>query len=141
MKILGLDIGEKRIGVAVSDELYMTAQGKTVILRSTLEKDIDKILNIIEAEGIKKIIVGLPINMDGSYGDMVKTVKSFVSFLSDKTSCPVETFDERLSSKMAENVLLEADVSRKKRKNVIDKLAAVNILQTYLDRLNQDNGQ
>lgn len=133
MRIMGLDYGEKRIGVAVSDELGITAQGITVIKRSNLEKDILELQELITKYEVEEIIVGIPKNMDGTLGKMAEEVKKFVNELKDFTSVPVKLQDERLTSKAAERTLLEGDVSRKRRKEVIDKLAAVYLLQGYLD--------
>ncbi|OWZ83435.1 Holliday junction resolvase RuvX [Natranaerobius trueperi] len=134
MKIMALDFGSNTIGVAVSDALLLTAQGKTVIKRTSLEKDIDELKKIIADNEVSKLIVGLPKNMNGSLGEMAEEVMKFIELLKQDIEVPIETVDERLTTKMAEQTLLDADVSRKKRKQVIDKLAAVNILQTYLDQ-------
>ncbi|ACB85350.1 Holliday junction resolvase RuvX [Natranaerobius thermophilus] len=140
MRIMGFDLGEATIGVAVSDALQLTAQGKTVIKRQSLEKDIEQVTKLIEDYQVSKLIVGLPKNMNGSLGQMADQIMDFIKSLEQEVDIPIETVDERLTSRMAEQTLLEADVSRKKRKQVIDKLAAVNILQTYLDRqVNKNN--
>ena len=129
MRIMGLDVGEKRIGVAVSDPLGYTAQGISVIKRENIE-DLKKIVSDYDVE---RIIVGLPKNMDGSIGEQAKKVLAFIEDLKREIDLPVLTWDERLTTKEAEGVLLRADLSRAKRKKVIDKLAAVLILQGYLD--------
>lgn len=126
---MGLDVGEKRIGVAVSDPLGYTAQGISVIKRENIE-DLKK---IVSDYGIEKIVVGLPKNMDGSIGKQGKKALAFIEDLKREIDLPVLTWDERLTTKEAEGVLLRADLSRAKRKKVIDKLAAVLILQSYLD--------
>ena len=139
--ILGLDVGEKTIGVAVSDSLLLTAQGKDVIKRKSLAEDIEAIQSLIYECHVTKVVIGLPKNMDGSLGDAANTVIQFKQDLEHQIDLPVETLDERLTTKLAEQALIAADVSRKKRKKVIDKMAAVQILQTYLDRrksLNSD---
>jgi len=139
--IMGLDVGEKTIGVAVSDSLLLTAQGKDVIKRKSLAEDIEAIKSFIFECHVTKVIIGLPKNMDGSLGDAANTVIQFKQDLEHQIDLPVETLDERLTTKLAEQALIAADVSRKKRKKVIDKMAAVQILQTYLDRrksLNSD---
>ncbi|UMZ74006.1 Holliday junction resolvase RuvX [Natranaerofaba carboxydovora] len=133
MRIMGLDYGEKRIGVAISDELKMTAQGITVIKRTLLDKDIEKIKELVLEYNVSEIVVGIPKNMDGTLGFMAEEVKEFAKEIQKKISISLELQDERLSSKAAERTLLEGDVSRKKRKEVIDKMAAVYLLQGYLD--------
>lgn len=129
MRIMGLDVGEKRIGVAVSDSLGYTAQGISTVKR----EDIEELKKIVSDYDIGEIVVGLPKNMDGSIGDQGKKVLDFVEKLKQEIDLPMITWDERLTTKEAEGVLLKADLSRAKRKKVIDKLAAVLILQSYLD--------
>lgn len=133
MRILGLDVGSKTVGVAVSDELSLIAQGVTTLKRKGLRQDIKQLLNVIEEHEVKKIIVGLPKNMNGSLGPSAKMVLSLIEELRKSIDLPIVTWDERLSSVAAERALLEADMSRKKRKRVIDKVAALLILQGYLD--------
>ncbi len=130
MRIMGLDVGEKRIGVAVSDPLGYTAQGVSTIKRENAEE----LKKIVSDYNIAKIVVGLPKNMNGSIGEQGKKVLDFIEELKKKINLPILTWDERLTTKEAEGVLLRADLSRAKRKKVIDKLAAVLILQGYLDR-------
>jgi putative Holliday junction resolvase len=133
MRVLGLDIGRKTIGVAVSDELCLIAQGVTTLKRSGLDRDIHEILTLIEEKEISKIVVGLPKNMNNTLGPSAEMVLAFIEKLNENTSVPVVTWDERLSTVAAEKVLLEADMSRTKRKRVVDKVAALLILQGYLD--------
>lgn len=133
MRILGLDIGSKTIGVAVSDELCLTAQGVTTLKRRGLDHDINEILKLIEEKEISKIVIGLPKNMNNTLGSSAKMVLAFIEKLHENSAVPVITWDERLSTVAAEKVLLEADMSRSKRKRVVDKVAAVLILQGYLD--------
>ena len=128
-RILGLDVGEKRIGVAVSDLLGYIAQGISVVKR----KDIEELKKIVSDYNIERIIVGLPKNMDGSIGEQAKKALAFIEDLKKEIDLPILTWDERLTTKEAEGVLLKADLSRAKRKKVIDKLAAALILQGYLD--------
>ncbi|MBI3353762.1 MAG: Holliday junction resolvase RuvX [Nitrospirae bacterium] len=135
MRILGLDVGDKRIGIAVSDELCMCAHGVRTIERKGIKEDIRQIKEICEEYGVEEIIAGLPINMDGTSGFRVQKVQDFVSLLKEQVSIPVNTWDERLSTVAAERNLIEADMSRKKRKAVIDKIAATIILQGYLDSM------
>ena len=133
MRILGLDIGSKTIGVAVSDELCLIAQGVTTLKRKGLDHDIKEILKLIEEKEISKIVVGLPKNMNNTLGPSAEMVFGFIEKLNENSAVPVITWDERLSTVAAEKVLLEADMSRAKRKRVVDKVAALLILQGYLD--------
>lgn len=133
MKILGLDVGSKTIGVAVSDELGIIAQGVTTLKRKGVNHDITQLLKMIEEQRAEKVVVGLPKNMNGSLGQSAKMVLSLLEELKKSVDIPVIAWDERLSTVAAERTLLEADMSRKKRKQVIDKVAAIIILQGYLD--------
>lgn len=135
MRILALDTGEKRIGVAVSDPLGIIAQGVTVIARRDPETDLNEIKKIVEEYKADSIVVGMPINMDGTKGKSAEKVNEFVEALKGRLSIPVYTYDERLSTKESEKFLISANVSRKKRKQVIDKMAAQLILESYLERL------
>ena len=139
MRKLGLDFGDKRIGIAVSDALGITAQGKDYISRTDLKKDLEIIKDYIEKYSIDEIVVGMPKNMDGSYGPRAKKTQEFVNFLKNNLKIPIKTWDERLSSKEAERILIKADMSRKKRKEVIDKMAASLILDSYLKANNRRN--
>lgn len=134
MRTMGLDIGTHTIGVAISDELGITAQGLKTLRRKSMEDDFKEIATIMGQFEIEKIVVGLPKSMDGTLGKQAEIVLKWIKILTDKISVPVETWDERLSTVGATKVLLEADLSRRKRKKVIDKLAAVLILQGYLDQ-------
>jgi len=133
MRILGLDVGSKTIGVAVSDELNLIAQGVTTLKRKGKRLDIKELLRMIEDLKVEKVVVGLPKNMNGSLGPSAKMVLSLVEELKKFVDLPIITWDERLSTVAAQKALLEADVSRKKRKQVVDKVAALLILQGYLD--------
>jgi putative Holliday junction resolvase len=135
MKVLGLDIGEKRIGIAVSDALRCTAQGLTVLNRSGVADDIGVIKELIKTSQVSEVVVGLPKNMDGSLGEGARKVLSFVSKLEEALSVPIVLWDERWTTVAATRMLLQADVTRKKRRKVVDKVAAVLILQGYLDSL------
>ncbi len=134
MRIMGLDIGSHTIGVAISDELGMTAQGVKTIRRRSMEEDLKEISLMITQFEINKIVVGLPISMNGTIGKQAELVFQWIKAVKEKISLPIETWDERFSTVEASKVLLEADLSRKKRKGIIDKLAAVLILQGYLHR-------
>ena len=135
MRILGLDVGTKTIGVAVSDEMGWTGQGIGTIRRTNIRADLAELDKYLQQYAVEKIVVGVPRNMDGSIGSAAEQVYSFIERLKEKFSIPIDTWDERLSTVAAERVLLEADISRGKRKKVIDKVAAVLILQGYLDYL------
>ena len=135
MRIMGLDVGSKTIGVAISDELGITAQGFKTIKRKAMEDDFRELYAIISQFQIEKIVVGLPKNMDGSLGKQAEFVLGWIEDLKNKIQLPVETWDERLSTVEATKTLLKADLSRKKRKEVIDKVAAVLILQGYLQQI------
>jgi putative Holliday junction resolvase len=132
-RILGLDVGEKTIGVAVSDEMGWTAQGVETIRRESREKDLARLQELIAQFQIGEIVVGLPKNMNGTIGPRGESCQAFASLLADRTSLPVHLWDERLTTMAAERMLIAADVSRQKRKKVIDKMAATLILQGYLD--------
>ena len=140
MKAISLDVGDKTIGVAVSDALMLTAQGVMTIERVGIRKDADKVLALVKEHGCDTIVMGLPLNLDGSDSIQTQKVRDFRTMLENKMKSTavkgVEIVfqDERFTTKIAESVLIEADVSRKKRKDVIDKQAAVIILQSWLDR-------
>ncbi len=131
---MGLDVGTHTIGIAVSDELGLTAQGLKTLRRKSMEEDFQEISAIISQFEVNKIVVGLPKNMNGTLGVQAETVLKWTEYLQERIQVPVVTWDERLSTVGASRVLLEADLSRRKRKKVIDKLAAVLILQGYLDQ-------
>jgi putative Holliday junction resolvase len=134
MRIMGLDIGSHTIGVATSDELRMTAQGLKTIKRKSMEEDLKEIKIIISKYEIEKVVVGLPKNMDGTLGKGTAAIFQWIEAFRERINLPVVTWDERLTTVEATKILLEADLSRRKRKKVIDKMAAVLILQAYLDR-------
>jgi putative holliday junction resolvase len=133
LRILGLDIGSKRIGIALSDELGLTAQGIETLICRTPEKDIDRILELSAEYGVQEIVVGMPYNMSGTEGPQVHRVREFIEQIQRRIDIPISEWDERLSTAAAERTLLEADMSRSKRRKVIDKVAAVLILQGFLD--------
>ncbi|MGY4690421.1 Holliday junction resolvase RuvX [Salibacterium sp. K-3] len=136
MKVLGLDVGNKRIGVAVSDALRWTAQGlETIHVKGEdpLES-FPRIQEIMKDHEAHEIVVGLPKNMNGTIGPRGEQCLAFAEKLEQEYNVPVSMYDERLTTQAAERTLLEADVSRKKRKKVVDKMAAVMILQGYLDQ-------
>jgi putative Holliday junction resolvase len=133
MRILALDVGEKNIGLAISDELGYIAQGFASLKHESKDKSFHTIANIAKEQSVKEIVVGMPINLDGSLGKKAKEVAIFVEELKKKINIPIKIWDERFSSLQAEKVMLEADMSRKKRKRNVDKLAAQLVLQSYLD--------
>jgi len=131
---MGLDIGSRTIGVAVSDELGITAQGLKTIKRRSMEEDLKEISQIIAEFKINKIVVGLPKSMNGTIGSQAETVLQWMKDVKEKIDLPMDSWDERFSTVEATRTLLQADLSRRKRKGVIDKVAAVLILQGYLDQ-------
>lgn len=141
MKKLALDVGDKTIGVAVSDALNITAQGVTTIERVGIRKDSGKVMDCIREFGCDTVVIGLPKKLDGTDSPQTEKVYEFKTMLENKmrssgmADVKIEFYDERLTTVMAEKVLIEADVSRGKRKKVIDKQAAVIILQGYLASL------
>ena len=134
MRVLALDIGDKRIGVAVSDPLGITAQGLETYTRTgDLDKDTDYLVALANKYKPVRLLFGMPRNMNGTYGEQAEKVRVFSEHLLEQWDGPYDYYDERLTTMAAERVLVSADVSRKKRKQVVDKLAAVVILQGYLD--------
>jgi len=135
--IIGLDIGDKRIGVAVSDPLGLTAQAREVITRTTPEEDIAAIRALVTATKANRIVAGLPYSMDGTIGHQAQKVLAFIERLREGVDVRVETFDERMSTAAAKRSLSVTGARAKKRKQVVDMVAAQHILQTYLDRRSQ----
>mgnify|MGYP001105066757 CR=1 FL=1 len=138
MRIMGLDVGSKRVGVAISDALGWTAQGiETVkIDEANGEFGIGRIAELVKEYTITEFVVGFPKNMNNTVGPRGEASENYKKLLEETFSLPVKLWDERLTTMAAERMLIEADVSRKKRKQVIDKMAAVMILQGYLDSKN-----
>lgn len=132
---MGLDVGEKTIGVAVSDLLGLTAQGVEVIARKNLHQDLKRILDMVAHYHVQKIVIGLPRSLNNTLGQQAEKVEQFAGELGRRTGVSIEFIDERFTTTIAQRSLLEADVSRSKRKQVVDKLAAQIILQSYLDRM------
>lgn len=133
MRILGLDYGEKRIGIAVCDELGLTAQGLPTLIRKTRKHDLEILANLIKNYNVEKIVIGYPLRLDGSEGIQCEKVDRFAALL-DKTFClPLIKWPETLSTKEAEEIMINSGVRWKKRKKIVDKLAACIILQNYLD--------
>lgn len=143
---MGLDVGDRTIGVAISDALLITAQGKETIFRQSLKQDIDRLVDLINEYEVTKIVAGMPYNMNGSIGPQGEKTKQFMDKLekkltySDRIKGKIELFfwDERMTTLSATRLLIEADMRRDKRKEVVDKLAATMILQGFLDRHGKD---
>jgi putative holliday junction resolvase len=132
MRILGLDVGDRTIGVAASDALGWTAQGLEIIRRTGWEDDIRRLRELVAEYEVSLIVVGYPKNMNGTIGPRAEMAAEFAQKLGQELELPVRLWDERLTTMEAERMLIAADVSRAKRKKVIDKMAAVLILQNYL---------
>lgn len=143
MRVLGLDIGDKTVGVAVSDPLLISAQGVTTIERVGIRKDTTKVLEYIKEYNCDAVVAGLPLMLSGEDGPQTQKVREFVEMLNNKMHSngikyDVVFQDERFTTKIAENVLIEADMSRKKRGQIIDRQAAIIILQSWLDSHRND---
>jgi putative Holliday junction resolvase len=133
MRVLGLDVGDRRIGVAVSDETGLLASPLRTLERVGPKKDLRAVAALVREHGAAGIVVGLPRNMDGSIGPQAEKVRSFAEALKPLARVPVQYWDERLTTVEAEQILIERDVSRQRRKGLVDQVAAVLILQGYLD--------
>lgn len=133
MRIMALDFGDKRIGVALSDPLLFGANGLETYTRRTLEEDLAHIAALVKEHGVELIVLGWPRNMNGTEGPRCEATAAFGQALQGAVPCDMDIFDERLTTVAAERILLEADMSREKRRKVIDKMAAVVFLQGYLD--------
>ncbi|MBB5150231.1 MULTISPECIES: Holliday junction resolvase RuvX [Ureibacillus] len=135
MRVMGLDVGTKTVGIAISDPLGLTAQGiETIhIDEETGEFGIERIKELVKEYGVTEFVVGYPKNMNNTVGPRGEASENYKKLLENAFNLPVTLWDERLTTMAAERMLIEADVSRKKRKKVIDKMAAVMILQGYLD--------
>jgi putative holliday junction resolvase len=140
MRHLGIDCGEKRVGLAVSDPLGMIATPFAVLPMRNDESMVDDLKRIISEQNVEKIVVGLPLNMNGTRGPMAEKCAKFAALLEKATGLAVELCDERLSTTSAEKALIEADMRREKRKGIRDKVAAQIILQSYLDRQSMQQG-
>ncbi|HNZ10630.1 MAG: putative Holliday junction resolvase [Deltaproteobacteria bacterium ADurb.Bin151] len=137
MRILGLDYGEKRIGVAVCDELGITAQGLPTLIRQTQKHDLEVLNRWIQQYSIQEIVIGYPLRLDGSEGIQCEKVKRFALLLEKKFMLPVIKWPETLSTKEAEEILITSGVRWRKRKEKVDRLAACLILQSYLDQISK----
>ena len=139
-RCLGLDVGDRRIGVAVSDPLGWTASPLPTVERVSWKKDLARVRSLLEENRVALVVVGLPIRMDGTSGERAERTLEFVRRLQATTRVPVVTWDERLSTREAERRMVEADVRRERRREVIDGIAASLILQGYLDSRNAGEG-
>jgi putative pre-16S rRNA nuclease len=134
MRIAALDVGEARIGIAVSDELGLTAQGVGVVQRRGGRHDLEALAERLAPYQPERLVVGLPLNMNGTEGPQAEKVRAFATRVAEHLGLPLEFSDERLTTVAAERTLLEADLSRRRRRDLVDQVAATLILQTYLDR-------
>ena len=133
IRILALDVGTKRIGLAVSDPLGITAQGLEVLTRKDRASDLERLVQVAREWRVQLVVVGLPRHMDGRLGSSAPQILELVEILQKALGVEVVTWEERLTTAEAERVLIQADLSRRRRRQVIDQLAAVLILQNYLD--------
>lgn len=133
MRIMGLDVGTKTVGVAVSDPLGFTAQGVTTVRRKNRKADLAALAALTAEYEVGRLVVGLPLNMDGTEGPRAEATRRFGDLLAKELGLPVEYWDERLTTVAAERALLEADLSRARRREVVDQVAASLILQGWLD--------
>jgi putative holliday junction resolvase len=132
-RLLGFDVGEKTIGLALSDTTLTVASPMATLLRVKFTKDVERIRAIVSEQGVGGFVIGLPINMDGSEGPRCQSVRQFAANLLEKIDLPLVFWDERLSTAAVTRTLLEADMSRKRRRETVDKMAAAYILQGALD--------
>jgi len=137
VRILGLDYGSRRIGAAISDELGMTAQGAATINRKNRKADLDAIADLVRRYDIERIIIGYPLRLDGSEGIQCEKINRFCRRLEARLSLPIIRQDETLSTKEAEEILRRTGMRPKKRKEIVDRVAASIILQGYLDALSR----
>ncbi|MGK2739512.1 Holliday junction resolvase RuvX [Tepidicaulis sp. LMO-SS28] len=135
--LLGLDLGTKTIGIAISNGLWSIASPLETIKRTKFTADAERLLTLIAENGIGGMVLGLPLNMDGSEGPRVQATRAFARNMAQKSDCPIIYWDERLSTAAVTRTLLDADASRKRRSEVVDKMAAAYILQGALDRLSR----
>jgi putative Holliday junction resolvase len=134
MRILALDHGTRRIGVAVSDEMKIIATPLEYIPAEPMEKVLERVQQLVREKEVEFILIGMPRNMDGTYGLAAEKVKEFIAALRLHITTPITTWDERLTSVMANRALLQGNVRRAQRKEKVDKMAAAILLQSYLDR-------
>lgn len=139
-RILALDPGERRMGVALSDETGLIAQPLETHRCTSLERDVAHVRDLVHRHAVREVVVGVPVQMDGRPGPTYERVRTLMDRLEQVLEVPVVGWDERLTSKAAERLLIEADVSREKRKDAVDRVAAAILLQSYLDRLSVPGG-
>ncbi len=135
MRILGLDHGTRRIGVALSDEMHLIAQPFTYIPSEPFAEFLERLGQILREQNVGLIVIGLPRNMDGSYGPAAEKVREFVLALEAKVKVPTKLWDERLTTVQAQRVLIQGGTRRQQRKQKVDQIAATILLQSYLDSL------
>jgi putative pre-16S rRNA nuclease len=133
MRLLGLDLGTRRIGLAVSDELGLLAHGLAVVMRHGGQRDLEAIARVVRQEEVAGVVIGLPLNMNGSEGEAAARARRFGAALGAHLGLPVYLWDERLTTWEAQGIMKDAAVRRRKRKQLVDKIAASLILQSYLD--------
>jgi putative Holliday junction resolvase len=141
LRKLGIDYGSKYIGLAVSDRSNTIAHSKDVIKRTALNQDLDIIKKYLKDYEIDEIVVGMPTSLDGSVVPSAKRTQEFINFLNNRLEIKITNWDERFTTLIADQSMLDADLSRKKRKKMVDKIAAALILQNYLDFINQRDGE
>ncbi|MGM0445818.1 MAG: Holliday junction resolvase RuvX [Bacillota bacterium] len=141
MRKLGIDYGSKYIGLAVSDRSNTIAHSKDVIKRTALNQDLDIIKRYLKDYEIDEIVVGMPTSLNGSKGPRADRTQEFINFLNNRLDIEITTWDERFTTIIADQSMLDADLSRKKRKKMVDKIAAALILQNYLDFINKKDGE
>jgi putative Holliday junction resolvase len=134
MRIAALDVGDARIGVAISDELGLTTRGLGVVRRQGGSRDLEAIARLLQPYVVERVVVGLPLNMDGSEGPQAEKVRRFAARFGDHTGFAVELWDERLTTVEAEGVMRETGIARRKRRGLVDQVAAAGILRSYLAR-------
>jgi putative Holliday junction resolvase len=141
VRVIGIDVGSKTLGLALSDATRNIASALVTLRRSRLAEDLRRLLDLAAEHGVGGFVVGLPLNLDGSQGRRAQATGAFVRDLGKATQLPIAYWDERLSTVAAERVLLEADLSRRRRAEVVDKVAATLILQGALDRMNRPSSR
>lgn len=136
--VLGIDYGRKRIGLAASDDLGLTAQGLETLERTDPGEDIKRLAEVVKERGVEEIVVGRPLNLDGSAGQAAEETGEFARLLREELGVPVQLWDERLTTAQAERAMLEADASRRRRRRARDRMAAQIMLQSFLDARRRD---
>jgi len=137
LRVLGLDVGERRVGLAISDPMGWNAHSHSVMPRSNEAKELAYLQKICEEMEVDQLVSGLPKNMDGTIGPKALEVQAYAENMAEKLGLPLDFMDERLTTVSAQRVLIQADLSRQKRKQVVDKVAAAYILQAWLDKRNR----